>query len=517
MEKFYFENQGNGTYLVYEVDDYRRIDQLTMGMLTNNDIVNIAPFVYTERDGQYKCMYNVTAKVSLSQFLETTLEKKKFLSLIAGILTAINDADEYMIDIRNLLLEEEKIFIDVSTGNPLIVCLPIVENRREMPDIREFFKRIVFSSQLNFNEENDYFIRIMNYLNGKNVFSVAEFAQLISSIQNPMEQNKSDQSKAQEKQVSFREPEAKVEEVPFFSVQHTDSHGKEIPLTPPICQPVQGSSVIPQSSIPQPSTSLAPQEQKEISWLYLMQHYNKENKELYREQKERKKQRGKEGEKAKDKVQKKAKKQGKKKDKAPSAPSAPMPFAVPGAPAGSETPAGSGRPVPPPSSVPKPQHQSQLHPQLPTPETPVSGLYARDALPEIPASKVNFGETTVLNNPDMVGATTVLTQNMLPGNEMPVPYLLRLKNNERILLNKPVFRIGKEKSYVDYFISDNTAISRSHADIMKREEGYYVVDRNSTNHTYVNDRMIQSGEEVLLEDGTKVRLANEEFEFQLRI
>ncbi len=511
MEKFYFENQGNGTYLVYEVDDYRRIDQLTMGMLTNNDIVNIAPFVYTERDGQYKCMYNVTAKVSLSQFLETTLEKKKFLALIAGILTAINDADEYMIDIRNLLLDEEKIFVDVSTGNPLIVCLPMVENRREMPDIREFFKRIVFSSQLNFNEENDYFIRIMNYLNGKNVFSVAEFAQLISSIQNPVEQNKSDQSKAQEKQVSFREPETNVEEVPFFSVQHTDSHGKEIPLTPPICQPGQGSSVIPQPSIPQPSTPPAPQEQKEISWLYLMQHYNKENKELYREQKERKKQREKEGEKAKGKVQKKDKKQGKKKDKISSAPSASMPFAVPGA------PAGSGTLVIPPPAVPQPQVQHQFQPKPPTPDAPVSGLYARGASPEIPARRTNFGETTVLNTPDMVGATTVLTQNMRPGNEMPVPYLLRLKNNERILLNKPVFRIGKEKSYVDYFISDNTAISRSHADIMKREDGYYVVDRNSTNHTYVNDRMIQSGEEVLLEDGTKVRLANEEFEFQLRI
>lgn len=38
-----------------------------------------------------------------------------------------------------------------------------------------------------------------------------------------------------------------------------------------------------------------------------------------------------------------------------------------------------------------------------------------------------------------------------------------MKNNEKIKLVKPVFRIGKEKSYVDYFIGDNTTVSRSHA------------------------------------------------------
>ena len=91
-----------------------------------------------------------------------------------------------------------------------------------------------------------------------------------------------------------------------------------------------------------------------------------------------------------------------------------------------------------------------------------------------------------------------------------------MKNNEKIRLNKPVFRIGKEKSYVDYFIGDNSAISRSHADIVTRDGQYYVVDINSTNHTYVNGGMIQSNVEVRIDHGTKLRFANEEFEFKLR-
>ena len=39
---------------------------------------------------------------------------------------------------------------------------------------------------------------------------------------------------------------------------------------------------------------------------------------------------------------------------------------------------------------------------------------------------------------------------------------------------------------------------------------------NSTNHTYVNNQMIQSGVEVKLNDGDEVKLGNEEFEFKER-
>lgn len=79
---------------------------------------------------------------------------------------------------------------------------------------------------------------------------------------------------------------------------------------------------------------------------------------------------------------------------------------------------------------------------------------------------MNFGETT---NLDMLrkGGTTILNPSMRD-LQMISPNLIRVKTNEKIIINKPVFRIGKEKSYVDYFVSDNTAVSRSHANIVTR-------------------------------------------------
>ena len=82
-------------------------------------------------------------------------------------------------------------------------------------------------------------------------------------------------------------------------------------------------------------------------------------------------------------------------------------------------------------------------------------------------------ETSVLS--DGANETTVL------GASIPSASLIRKKNNERVSITKAVFKIGKERRKVDYCISDNTNISRSHADIVYKNGAFYIVDNNATN------------------------------------
>ena len=93
------------------------------------------------------------------------------------------------------------------------------------------------------------------------------------------------------------------------------------------------------------------------------------------------------------------------------------------------------------------------------------------------------------------------------------PTLLRVLTNETIQVNKPVFRIGKEKSFVDYFVANNNAVSRSHADIVTRGQRYFVVDLNSKNRTYINGQPLPIQQECEIFNGNQLRLANEEFIF----
>lgn len=95
------------------------------------------------------------------------------------------------------------------------------------------------------------------------------------------------------------------------------------------------------------------------------------------------------------------------------------------------------------------------------------------------------------------------------------PSLTRTMTQERIQINKPVYRIGKEKSYVDYFISNNPLISRSHADIITRSGKYYVKDLNSKNRTFINGWDIGVNNEVQIHEGDRLTLANEDFIFNV--
>lgn len=97
--------------------------------------------------------------------------------------------------------------------------------------------------------------------------------------------------------------------------------------------------------------------------------------------------------------------------------------------------------------------------------------------------------------------------------EVGQPYLMRIKTNECMTIDKPVIRIGKEEKYVDLTISGNAAISRSHASIISREGNYYIIDLNSTNRTYVDGQVISSNVETLIKHGSRITLANEEFAF----
>lgn len=126
----------------------------------------------------------------------------------------------------------------------------------------------------------------------------------------------------------------------------------------------------------------------------------------------------------------------------------------------------------------------------------------------------------LLDDDDDDEATGLLAENEIPGNKhnyynIHFPTLYRVLTNEKISVNKPVFRLGKEKSYVDYFVTNNIAVSRSHADIITRGNHYFVRDLNSKNHTYINEQIVPVQIEVEIHNGDRLRLGNEEFVFNI--
>ena len=102
----------------------------------------------------------------------------------------------------------------------------------------------------------------------------------------------------------------------------------------------------------------------------------------------------------------------------------------------------------------------------------------------------------------------------MTNNEIVYAKLLRVDNGQEVPISNVIFRIGKHVEDVDYVIED-VSVSRHHADIMRKGKEFYIMDNNSTNHTYVNGEQIISGQYMLLHAGDRIRLADVEFEFEL--
>lgn len=544
---FIYENQGTATYLTYEVQPEETIDTMSLGMLTHNSIPGLARTIYSQMDNSRYVRYNVSAKVSVKQFFSGPINKKRFLGICTGIVSAMISTEDYMLDPGSILFDNDYIFVDVTTCETVLVCLPILELSRQNVDLGLYFKNMMFSTQFDQTENCDYVAKIMNYLNSAPVFSASDFKILLNTLKDsaiPSSASIAPQSKTLEtgvvapiKQVNpvpaSVAPVApiRVQKPPVINPNSNTAPQKVAVAKPaPVCtppqQPISGGMKTPSASgmaipggndgmkIPAgtpvaaaPVAASSGESDKKMSLMYLMQHYNKENAEIYKNQKASK------SAGASPVAPAKAAKPSKKGGAQP----VPATFNMPGAAVGMPIPGQAVAPIgsmSTPAAVKKPPVVSAPTPVgMPTSHSPVMPTPAISAPKPTVQQPMNFGETTVLSGGATFGETTVLSATSV--QKAASPHLIRTKNNERININKPVFRIGKEKSYVDYFIGDNSTISRSHANIIVRDSDCFITDTNSTNHTYVNGDMIQSGTEFKLSHGDKVRLANEEFEFKL--
>ncbi|MCR5631899.1 MAG: FHA domain-containing protein [Eubacterium sp.] len=104
-----------------------------------------------------------------------------------------------------------------------------------------------------------------------------------------------------------------------------------------------------------------------------------------------------------------------------------------------------------------------------------------------------------------------------PAPEAPAepakPHFVREKTGEKIFIDKEEFKIGKSKVHSDYSIENNSAISRVHVIVIKRDEDCFLKDNDSTNGTYVDGDRLEPGREVQLKENMEIKFGDEDFVF----
>lgn len=485
MSRWFNISEGGKALIVYEEDDMSApLDTVSISMLVNNKIPYLVPVSFSQVDEMRYVKFNISSRIAFREFLERPTSFNIVSELFINMCNSFIELRKYMIDGSALILNTDSMFIDTSLSMASFIIEPRLD--RHIPvKYNDFFKGILFSLQI---MDNDKLGNVVNMLNSRN-FSLEGFAESLRKLNSegrsntPLINDKDDFSDFADRQLSSIDSE-QGEKKSKGSDGSIDS-GKQK-------SDVRDAGNIKTVETPTPPAD-KPAQPKKQGLMDIIKSFGGDKKEK----------------------DKKSKGKSTAKNQAPSLGG----IAIPGM-------------EPDPVQAMGVQRSQQFEIPVNQPDEPLS-LEKPDAVPQKQPEPQPLDEQQVReykNEPYMTyaslgsSAARVLrtdeadddtTELMGSESSSECPRLIRLSTSEIIDIDKETFNLGRDpKSLLDYVINDKR-VGRRHASIMHKNGNYFIVDLGSKNHTYVNGNMLISNMEQLLNNGDKIRLAVEEFIFQL--
>ena len=550
---FTFDNQGSSSFIIYTLSGTDELDDIGLGMINNNKINGIIPVSYMQINDERLLRYNISSKIPLESLLGSIVSREKVLAIFASICDVLVEAEEYLLETGMFILDKQYIYSNVSSGECVLMYLPIMKEEEEV-DLRRFFKELIFSVQSDSSGNTDYVARMINVLNKPGNFDLINFRNTVHELKRNHSGNRSgfvsgksadyrrtasahsvDQSgfassgqSAPDSRSAFSSHETngsvKYSSADLIDNRNVGSYSAADSQPAHIQNQVQDQK---ENAFAAAQSGTDTSQQEEKKGLFGLSFGNKKSEEEKKSKFGALFRFGREEE-----------------EDAPSESFSDLGFDVPGmekkadANIKPEIPSPSYEPrkeFPVSQSVPKESEQKKepvVQPRPPVRENnyrqnqyigqpPVQRQPDPQQWDDVTANRyAGGGGTTVLNQYMHNDGTTMLSPNMLSeyGEDKYVPsgYLRREKTGEEIRIDGNVFHIGRERSFVNYFIPDNPTISKSHADVINREGKFYLKDTNSKNHTYINGQMLTSNQEYEIQNGDTVMFANEKYEFRIK-
>ena len=499
--------KGSNIYAVFDLKgQMSSLDKISIMMINSNQNHNmgLAAIALEEMNGYYTSMlFNVTGKITLREYVSKNISQNDFRYMLVNLIDTIENFDEYMIDVRQVMLDMDSVFINELDHSISFLCIAL-KGKVFDASLYEFFKTVVENSYVTADNQGiSYFNKVWNVIRSDG-FSLQNMKIAMTAPAPAKQTNNTAQS-----------TEPNVSEVPKTQISHSPTK-----VPPTVTIPASQNQT---ENIQQPQTEEHDEKKKGI-FSFLPSSKKKKDKPQSRQFM------GFQGGLAGYRNNKPATENK-------------NPFQ--NQPDQTQTPQNSLNA----------QHYSQTqqqsgnfigttvlktetgNPALNTMteqninNSPVQNT-ENNSLFDMPfRNNQKTAGTTVLNPDGSTGrkgsvGTTVLNKSerttQSPGTTVlknnivkKTACLIRVKNHERVFINKPVTTIGRDEDNLGCNVHDNTAVGHRHANIIQRDDSYFIMDLNSVNHTYLNGIVIQSGAEMKLSDGDNIILADEKFLFKI--
>ena len=540
------------TYRVsYSLDISDVIDAKVYDMSRSGSMPEMAPCDMQENAGVRVFNYQIDDKKPLAEILRQEMNKKEILTLLYNILHALEMFGKNMVSLSYVARDEQCVFVSPETYDVCFIVAPVQKEVTDLNDVRAFVKSVIVDARYSENDNDNYVARLINCANMRGTFSnsdmknevkamlaeagidAAEIDRMKELSTNAPKGGNSHILRGESPKVSrlevmrnnarmngYAQPMGPNGQMP----NGMPSMGPNGPMGPngqmpngqapngmppmgmppmgpngPIPNGPMGSNGMPPVGVPpmeepvKPEMAGAqPQGDKPENVETVEAEAQDAKPEIVEPPVEA------EPQDVKPEAVEPAETEAQDVKPEPAEPVETQPQEIKPIPPMQGNPFG-GRPIPPMPPMPQ-AHQMPEMPQNPQGQ-PVPPMPQMQPVPPMPQT------------PPMPQAQPVQGN---PFDGAPAPYFLRVKTGERISLDKAEFKIGHKARLVDYAITDNSAISRVHCVITKRNGVCFISDNKSTNGTFVNGEELKAGEEKFLTNNAIVILGDEELVYHIR-
>lgn len=553
-----FDSYGNKSFLTYSVQERASLDEVEMEMMSRNDIPGILPFNLLQSDDNLKCCYDITSMTKLDFIIGGQVDRQKLFQILEQFAQCMEEAEDYMLDIEHFILNPEYIFVNPGDMRMRMVLVPLRDVQKlQAVTLRDFLRGLMNGIRYDFaGNGGEFYINVSNYLNGTREVRPKEFRTMLYRCMgiaadavgqgdilsapfpavsplpeqvaesNPVafEQGRSMDSlswkngnqisgeedvqksspgrvqggraagkKGSDKQAAGRETGKKG----FFGRGKRENQRVDTIEQPGFGMDVPGQAGFGMDIPGQPGFGVNIPGQEDVG----MNHqewdvFGTDMPDNFIPDAENIEAGG-----------KRKRSLFAKREKVP-------PLQEMGGVSGRQGGMiDMGGPIP--HSVPMGQQDIAVFEEMPVQGFP----------PDVVQNAVLDGKAQQQNTPSgsqpksqpmpQPLAEAIAGTILMDGGGEEHPFLENVKTGERIYLDyrgKSELRIGRNPEFVDYVI-DNPTVGRVHLTVIHGNDGYFVIDVNSKNGTFIDRRRIQSNVEEPLPDGSQLRLGTEEFYF----
>ena len=534
------------TYRVsYSLDISDVIDAKVYDMSRSGSMPEMAPCDMQENAGVRVFNYQIDDKKPLAEILRQEMNKKEILTLLYNILHALEMFGKNMVSLSYVARDEQCVFVSPETYDVCFIVAPVQKEVTDLNEVRAFVKSVIVDARYSENDNDNYVARLINCANMRGTFSnsdmknevkamlaeagidAAEIDRMKELSTNAPKGGNSHILRGESPKVSRLEvmrnnarmngyaqpmgPNGQMPNgMPPMGMPPMGPNGQAPNGMPPMGMPPMGPNGPipngPMGSNGMPPVGVPPMEEPVKPEMAGAQPQGDKPENVETVEAEAQDAKPEiveppveaEPQDVKPEAVEPAETEAQDVKPEPAEPVETQPQEIKPIPPMQGNPFG-GRPIPPMPPMPQ-AHQMPEMPQNPQGQ-PVPPMPQMQPVPPMPQT------------PPMPQAQPVQGN---PFDGAPAPYFLRVKTGERISLDKAEFKIGHKARLVDYAITDNSAISRVHCVITKRNGVCFISDNKSTNGTFVNGEELKAGEEKFLTNNAIVILGDEELVYHIR-